>query len=265
MKSTDRTDKLKKAFFVFVLITGCLGVLATLAAIPVSTSISLGTVFPAMVGVVFIAYAAIKLKRKKKLIPYKVLRTIVTVIVCLGIALFLVIEGIIITYANLPEPDEDVNYCLVLGAGIFPDGRLSLSLTNRLDTAYEYLEQHGDVVCIVSGGKGETEPVAEAYAMRDYLLDMGLEPDRILTEADSYSTHGNMTKSAAVMEQYDPVLEKTAVIVTNDFHIFRALLVAKNRGITGYGLACKTPLLVLVTSYMREFLTIVNTVLFQLD
>jgi vancomycin permeability regulator SanA len=265
MKSTERTDKLKKAFFVFVLILGCLGVLATVIAVPVSTSISLGTVFPAMVGVVFIAYAAIKIRRKKKLIPWKVLRAIVTAIVCLGIALFLVIEGIIIVYANLPEPDEDANYCIVLGAGIFPDGRLSLSLTNRLDKAYEYLEQHDGVVCIVSGGKGDTEPVAEAYAMRDYLVDMGLDPARILTEADSYSTHDNMTYSAQVMEEYDPQLEKTAVIVTNDFHIFRALLVAKNRGITGYGLVCKTPLLVKVTSYMREFLTIVNTVLFQLD
>ena len=122
-----------------------------------------------------------------------------------------------------------------------------------------------DVVCIVSGGKGGTEPVAEAYAMRDYLIDMGVDEARILTEADSYSTHDNMTKSAIVMEEYDPGLEKTAVIITNDFHIFRAQLVAKNRGITGYGIPCHTPLRVLVTSYMREFMTIVNTLLFQLD
>ena len=45
-------------------------------------------------------------------------------------------------------------------------------------------------MCIVSGGKGETEPVAEAYAMRDYFVDMGIDEERILTEADSYSTHG---------------------------------------------------------------------------
>ena len=73
------------------------------------------------------------------------------------------------------------------------------------------------------------------------------------------------TFSAAVMEEYNPKLNKTAVIVTNDFHIFRSLAVAKNRGITGYGLPCHTPLLVKVTSYMREFLTIVNTFLFQMN
>ena len=121
MKSSSKRDKLKKAFFILVLILGCLGVAATLAAVPVSTSISLGTVFPAMVGVVFIAYSIIKLKRKKKLIPVKWLRIIVTAIVCIGVAIFLVIEGIVIVYASLPEPDKDVNYCIVLGAGIFSE------------------------------------------------------------------------------------------------------------------------------------------------
>ena len=42
---------------------------------------------------------------------------------CIGVAIFLVIEGIVIVYANLPDPDDkDVNYCIVLGAGIFSDG-----------------------------------------------------------------------------------------------------------------------------------------------
>ncbi|MBT3319173.1 MAG: YdcF family protein [Clostridia bacterium] len=265
MKNKVKVDKWKRVFFIAVLVLGCLGVLATVVALPVSTSITLGTVFPAMVGVIFIAYGWVKLKRKRKLIPYKWLRVVVTVIVCLGVALFVVIEGIIITYANIPPPDEDVNYCIVLGAGIFPDGRMSLSLKIRLDNAVEYLEEHEDVICIVSGGQGDTEPVAEAYAMRDYLISQGIAQSRILTEANSFSTHDNMTLSALVMKEYDADLEKTAVIVTNDFHIFRSLAVAKNRGITGYGLPCVTPLLVKVTSYMREFLTIVNTFLFQMN
>ena len=265
MKKQMSKEKGKRIFFVSVLVLGCLGVLATIAALPVSTSVSIGTVFPAMCGVVLIAYGWVKLKRRKKLIPWKWLRVIVTVIVCVGVAIFLVIEGIIITYANMPSSDEDVNYCIVLGAGIFPDGRLSLSLKLRLDNALEYLEEHEDVVCIVSGGQGKTEPVAEAYAMRDYLIEHGIDESRILTEANSFSTHDNMTFSAQVMEEYDPSLEKTAMIVTNDFHVFRSLAVAGNRGITGYGLACHTPLLVKVTSYMREFLTIVNTFLFQMD
>lgn len=265
MKRLMNKEKLKRVFFIAVLILGCLGVLATIVALPVSTRISLGTVFPAMAGAVLIAYGWVKLKRKKKLIVCKWLRILVTVIVCMGVALFVVIEGIIITYANMPPPDEDVNYCIVLGAGIFPDGRLSLSLKIRLDNAKEYLDEHENVICIVSGGQGDTEPVAEAYAMRDYLIAQGIEQSRILTEANSFSTHDNMTFSAQVMEDYDSSLEKTAVIVTNDFHIFRSLAVAKNRGITGYGLPGHTPLLVKVTSYMREFLTIVNTFLFQMN
>ncbi len=265
MKKKIDKKKLKNVFFIFVILLGCMLCLATIIAIPRSTSISLGTVFPAMVGVVFLAYGIVKLKRKKKLIPWKVLRIAVTAIVCLGIGLFLFIEGVIIVYANSEPPEEDVNYCIVLGAGIFPDGRRSLSLKNRLDKAYEYLSENVEVVCIVSGGKGTTEPVAEAYAMRDYLVDMGIDETRILTEADSYSTHDNMTNSEEVMEEYAPGLEKTAVIITNDFHIFRSVAVAKNRGITGYGIPCHTPLFVLVTSYMREFLTIINTFLFQMN
>ena len=124
MKRAMDKEKFKKVFFACVLVFGCFGVLATAVAVPVSTRISLGTMFPAMCGVVLIAYGWVKLKRKKKLIPWKVLRIIVTIIVCLGVALFVVIEGIIITYANIQPPDEDVNYCVVLGAGIFPDAIL---------------------------------------------------------------------------------------------------------------------------------------------
>lgn len=265
MKKHMNKEKLKKLFFIFVLILGCFLCLTTIIAIPRSTSISLGTVFPAMTGVVLIAYSSVKLKRKEKLIPWKGVRVAVMVIVCLGIALFLVIEGIIIAYANSDPSDEDVNYCIVLGAGIFPDGRISLSLKSRLDNAVEYLNEHEDVICIVSGGKGDTEPVAEAFAMKDYLVEMGIDEARILTEANSYSTHDNMTLSAKLMEKAHPELEKTAVIITNDFHIFRSIAIAKNRGITGYGIPCYTPLFVKVPSYMREFLTIINTFLFQMN
>lgn len=265
MKMMTGKGKINKAFYITALILGIFGVLATLAAIPVSTSISLGTVFPAMVGVVFIAYGIVKLKRKKPIIPWKALRIIVTIAVCIGIVLFSVIEIIIIVYANTKPPDEDVNFVIVLGAGIFSDGRLSLSLKIRLDNAKEYLDEHEDTICIVSGGQGENEPVAEAFAMKEYLVAQGIEQGRIITEANSFSTHDNMTLSAQIMEEDYPQLNKTAVIVTSDFHIFRSLAVAKNRGITGFGLSCHTPLRVKVTSYMREFLTIINTYLFQMN
>jgi uncharacterized SAM-binding protein YcdF (DUF218 family) len=54
-------------------------------------------------------------------------------------------------------------------------------------------------------------------------------------------------------------------IVTSDFHVFRSLMIAENQGIDAYGIPAPTPWYVAINCYMREYLGVVNTLLFQLD
>ena len=253
---------IKKLFCGLLIVMGLIGIAATAMVIPVSTSIGLGTVFPAAVGVVLIAYGVIRLKHPAPIIKSKPLRIVVTAVVCLGILSFLVVEALVVIGAQTAYQDRDADFVIVLGAGIYPDGQLSLMLKNRLDVSLEYLNEHEEAVCIVSGGQGPSEPEPAAEAMKAYLVSMGVGASRIVVEPNAADTYDNMALSARIMQDY-PDREKTAAIVTSDYHIFRSMLLAEEHGIDAFALPAPTPWYLVINSYMREYLGVVKMVLFK--
>lgn len=100
-------------------------------------------------------------------------------------------------------------------------------LKYRLDKAVEYLNENPDTVCIVSGGQGSNEPWSEAEGMARYLQEKGIDTARILTEDQSQTTGQNITNSKKLMKEGASV-----GIVTNNFHVFRALQIAKKYGLS---------------------------------
>jgi uncharacterized SAM-binding protein YcdF (DUF218 family) len=92
-----------------------------------------------------------------------------------------------------------------------------------------YKEGYGKYI-IVSGGKGPGENISEAEAMKRYLLSKGVEASRILIEDKSGSTMANLINSKAIMDKEEL---KTAVIVSNKYHLKRASLMAKQQNING--------------------------------
>lgn len=255
----------KKIFYITVLVLGIIGLAATGISILVSTGISIGTLIPGCAGVVFIAYALVKLRRPGYIIKIKTLRIFVTVIVVLGVLSFASIETLIIASESAYLPKGEVNFVIVPGCGIFPSGNLTLSLINRLETARKYLGEHPDAVCIVSGGQGKREPVSEAEAMKEYLVSKGVDASRIALEATSHNTKQNMAYSAEVMQTLYPGREKTAVIATSGFHIFRSIKLAEQSGIKAYGIPAPTPIYVAINDYMREYIGIIKLYVLDLD
>ena len=81
---------------------------------------------------------------------------------------------------------------------------------------------------IVSGGKGQGENISEAQAMKVYLVSKGMDESDIIIEDKSASTAANLINSNKIMKQYNL---KTAVIVSNKYHLKRASLIAKSLGI----------------------------------
>jgi uncharacterized SAM-binding protein YcdF (DUF218 family) len=254
---------LKKIFYIIVLALGVIGLAATGIAVFVSTGIGIGTVLPGCAGLVFIAYALVKLLRPGYIIKIKPLRIIVTVIIVLGVLSFAFIETLIIASADGHLPGEEVNFVIVPGCGIFPDGRLTLTLIHRLDIARQYLDDHPGAVCIVSGGQGENEPKPEAVAMKEYLFSRNIDASRIVIEPNSYNTKENMAFSADLMQTLYPEREMSAVVVTNGFHIFRSVKLAEHSGIKAYGLPAPTPWYVAINDYLREYIGIIK--LYVLD
>ncbi len=150
--------------------------------------------------------------------------------------------------ATASAPPAGLDALVVLGAGLRPDGTPSEALAFRLDAALGYLEDNPDTVCVVSGGQGLGESRTEADAMYDYLLEHGLDAARVTREDRSTSTAENVRNSVELLEPGASV-----GIVTNDFHLYRALRIAEKNGLAGTsGLAAPSNPLYLPQSALRE-------------
>ncbi len=106
--------------------------------------------------------------RKKRL---RRLRIVLIVLICLGVIVLGVMEYPIVRDAKTDPGETD--FLIVLGAGV--NGTTpSLSLTDRLRAAKQYLELHPNAVAVVSGGQGGGESITEAEAMRCWLESAGV-------------------------------------------------------------------------------------------
>lgn len=147
---------------------------------------------------------------------------------------------------------------VVLGAQVWEDGP-SNSLKYRLDAAVEYLKKNEAALCVVSGGQGYNEPFSEAEGMRRYLEEAGIAPERILMEDQSTNTAENLRFSKVKLEERMDLQTAGVGIVTNDFHMYRALMIARRVGFSDPdGIASGSHPLYLPNNVLRECLAIVK-------
>jgi len=151
-------------------------------------------------------------------------------------------------HAATKEPVENATL-VVLGCRTYGD-RPSIMLASRLDAAYEYLTEHPNALCVVSGGQGPDEPISEGEFMYQYLVKKGIAPQRIYRETESTSTRENLQFSKTIIEAEG--LNPRIAIVTNEYHEYRASMVAKNLGLEHGAVSAKTPWWLFPTYYIRE-------------
>lgn len=201
-------------------------------------------------GVVF----ALRWAEVKKIIMFPhFLIYIIYIFIAICFTIFVVIEAMIIKNMN-SKPDDDCKYMIVLGCQIRGD-MITKSLRMRLDVAYEYAVRNPEMIIIVSGGKGQGENTSEAEAMYKYLTQKGIDGGRIIKEEQSTNTDENMSYSAEFIENK----EDKVAIVTSNFHIFRAKLLAKSKGLCNICAAASPSDKILLVNYMvREAIGVVK-------
>ena len=120
-------------------------------------------------------------------------------------------------------------------------------LRQRLDAALEYLNAYPDAVCIVTGGKGDEVNLSEAQCMFNYLTAAGIAPDRITMEDRATTTVENLRNVRSM-------LDTTEVdILSSDFHLYRAGLIAKDAEFIPSLIPAKTePFSLLAPWFFRE-------------
>ncbi len=184
-------------------------------------------------------------------------RRIFCILVTAGAVLFVIVEGCIISRYR-DKGRENLDYIIVLGAQMKPAGP-SAVLKFRLDAAYEYLMANEDTVCIVSGGQGSNEPCSEAEGMYRYLTDKGIKAERIIKEERSTDTSENIAYSAALIGSMD----SSVGIVTNNFHVFRGVCLAKGAGFRDVcGIAARSNVYFQLNNMVREFFGILKDFVF---
>ncbi|MBQ1468614.1 MAG: YdcF family protein [Solobacterium sp.] len=147
-------------------------------------------------------------------------------------------------------PEEDKEYTMVvLGCGLEGD-QPSLMLWYRLKRAEAYLKDHPEMKVVVSGGQGGDEIMPEARCMKQWLLNHGITEDRVYSEERSRSTAENLRYTMEIIKENH--LPEEIIIVTNDFHAYRAGYIAKKQGIKHRTLAGHSTWWLYPISVLRE-------------
>ncbi len=185
------------------------------------------------------------------------------VLTAAGLALFLIAEGLILR-TMLEKPQKDLDYIIVLGAQVRGTAP-SRALLRRLEKAEKYLKENPETLAVLSGGQGDGEDITEAQCMYDYLTAHGIEKERLIKEDRSTSTQENLNFSAAVMGEYfaahspDSVKEMRVGILSNNFHVYRAKLLAEKEGYTNIsGIPAASDWRLQIHYLVREFFALMK-------
>lgn len=174
---------------------------------------------------------------------------------------FLFLETLIIV-ESFRTTDEKVDYVIVLGARVYGDTP-SPALLERLIMAEKYLKANEDIKVVVSGGQGMGENIAEAFAMKKYLVDNSIDGGRIIIEDKSTNTYENLKLSLEEIRKNDDRENLKILISTNRYHLFRTKMLAKRLGVIPYGLPAKIPPSIVLHSYIREYFAVIKSFIFD--
>lgn len=175
-----------------------------------------------------------------KLFKLKPVRIILTVFLSLIIIAALVI-GITNVYIVLDSDDRivssveaiemsDFDCIIVLGCFVRPDGSPSSMLYDRLDVGCSLYESGVSPKILMSGDHGQHE-YDEVNNMKNFAIERGIPDDDIFMDHAGFSTYDSMYRARDIFGC------KKVLIVTQEYHLYRALYVAEKLGLDAYGVA----------------------------
>lgn len=150
--------------------------------------------------------------------------------------------------------NDKSDYIIVLGCRINEQGKPMRVLRNRLKIAIDEFNNTKDKpFIIVSGGKGDNEPVSEASSMKEYLIDKGVDSKYIIEENKSTSTYENLLYSKKIINDKNA----SVTIVSSRYHLLRTSEIAKSLHIKASYIGSKTTVLYYPSALCREVIAFV--------
>lgn len=236
------------------IIVGSIGLIWFVIPVIFDMSFNLGSLAGILFFGVLLLWGIFNKKLSPRKNPKKALKIIYYVLVVgfSAFSLLFAVESGFMINAALQTPSEDATL-IVLGCSVYGE-RPSQVLSLRINAAGEFLLNNPESTAVLSGGQGEGEDISEALCMYRELVKMGVEPERLFMEDKSVNTRENIAFSSQIIEAEE--LSKNIAVVTNNFHLYRATLSVKAAGYSCDCLSAYTPLTLLPTYVMREYLGI---------
>lgn len=184
------------------------------------------------------------------------LASIPAIAIYLGLVLYNFLVNLIL-YQIYPRRYKQ-DYLIVLGAGLINGDQVSKLLAARINRAIQYSNRQYQKgrkrpIIIMSGGQGPDEKTPEAVAMAKFAERRAVSPARILIEDKSTNTYENMLFSKRIAAKDFGNDNFRATFFSNNYHIFRAALLAKEVGLKANGVGAFTRFYYLPNAVLREF------------
>lgn len=161
------------------------------------------------------------------------LLAIIVVIVLLNLYVILQASPQIVDIKTISQTDPQAEIpALVLGAGVINNEEPSTILQLRLDAAYALYQEQPNRQFIMSGDHRE-DNYNEVAVMKNYLIDRGIPSEQIYLDHAGYSTYESLYRAKNVYNQ------DQLIIITQGYHLSRALLLANHLDIEAVGLAAE--------------------------
>lgn len=153
------------------------------------------------------------------------------------------------------ENRDKCDYLLILGGDIIDADTPSPQLFERMKAAAVYLKENPETVAVPCGGCfRKKQKKSEAAIIADYLIEQGIDENRLVLEDKSTTTFQNFEFGKRLIENDagKPISQVKVAFLSSDYHVHRASIIAKRYGIENCGaVSCKTPGRAL-PRYLRE-------------
>ncbi len=163
----------------------------------------------------------------KKVIKYVIIFILIVILIVLSINFYLIISTknqiLEVENANL----DNVDCILVLGAGIWGD-KPSPILEDRLLTGIELYKNNVSSKIIMSGDHGREE-YDEVNIMKSFAIEKGIPSENIFMDHAGFSSYDSIYRAKEIFNC------KKIIIVTQKYHLYRAIYIANQLGIEAYG------------------------------
>lgn len=148
---------------------------------------------------------------------------------------------------------QKIDYFIVLGAGL-NGKKVTPLLAGRINKGIDVRNLQNSGKIVFSGGQGPDELVPEGEAMAQYALQQGVPDEIILKETESISTYQNIKFSKEIIDEDWPNdSEPKIAIVTNNYHVLRGLMQARDLGINCIGYGSRSKFYFSLNAFIREF------------